>query len=70
MAPDSGTFWRERVPMPSGNITVEMSFTPAPSGSSHEDTVKLAVLLHPWARLGGSMNDVYVYYNDSITLPT
>ena len=60
MSPDPKTSWHERITLPSGNLTVEMSFTPAPASPPSEDGVKMAVLLHPWARLGGSMNDVYV----------
>ncbi|THH15337.1 hypothetical protein EW146_g5118 [Bondarzewia mesenterica] len=46
--------------LPSG-VELETTFTPAPfchdGDNAESSSVKLAVCLHPWSRLGGNMND-------------
>jgi len=45
-----------KVLMPSGKLTLELEFI-EPSSQSRDGGNKLAVLLHPWSRLGGRMTD-------------
>ena len=60
------SIYREKVALPSG-LSLELSLSPP--NSLCDDGNKLAVLLHPWSRLGGNMNDPYVVDNCEINNP-
>ena len=48
---------KEIIALPSG-LTLELSLA-VPTEAGVKEGNKVAILLHPWSRLGGSMNDPY-----------
>jgi hypothetical protein len=60
MMSDASQLERLDIKLPSGIVLEGTLITPT---SVPQDGAKLAICLHPWSRLGGSMDDPYVHFS-------